>query len=621
MERLRSFIRSAFSYPRKLYATHPVTTVSIIAATVLYAIHNYLTLGVNDIEKKIGKVPMDIFFHLCIAVMFFAVFALCIESINAKMKQAVKYAVFIFFGILALFMSFVMSDLAENSHQKFWETLGSIRSSLGTGTIVMYIGALLILAVLLAVYFAYSHNIHQEFNDHVMNCQSSVFFSAIIYGVIQLGVLLLTVIVMLLLYKDAFDFILPVIILINGLFYVPAVICAVIKENEKAGKFYQALVRYVMLTISMLAYLIIYIYILKLVITRSVPSNSVYAILTALFCVSMFISYSCTTFEDKGFLQKFAYNSPIIFAPFILMQCYTVVVRIGQYGLTPKRYFGIAFIIFEIVYILYYTIEYRRDKEIVGRNLLLIVCVFAVITIFFPGINSRALSTSLARHRLASYIDKVAAKADISPEEYLRTNAAVGFLSDDDFGRDRLAKYFPAMDKDMTDSLRAKALEASKTLASSYRDPGEAEETSQNGWFSADLVELTATGSVDLGGYSELKYVNIKPSVTGSSNDETAVVDTSDLSVYVYDSSYSTNEDAGPAMTVDLSDFAGKFCQICSEQDANIIDYDEYRRRIIDISIIDINENVRLYITSADISRNSAGDPVRVDINGYMLVK
>ncbi len=620
MERLRTFIKSAFSYPRKLYASHPVTTVSIICATILYAINSFLTLAVNDIEKKLGKAPMDIFLHICVAVTFFAVFALCIESIRANLKKSAQYALYAFFGILSLFASFILSDLAQDSHVKFWEWLGDIREGLGTGTVMFYIGGLLLITFLLAVYFSYSHDIHQEFNDHVMNCQSSVFFSAIIYGVIQLGVLLLTLIVMVLLYDDAFDLFIPVIILINGLFYVPAVICALIKENDTAVKFYQVLVGYVMLTISMLAYVIIYIYIFKLIVTRSVPSNSVFAILTALFVISMFISYSCTTFENKGFLQKFAYNSPLIFAPFILMQCYTVIVRIGQYGLTPKRYFGIAFIIFEIVYIVYYTVELKRDKEIVGRNLILVICAFVFITVFIPGINSRALSTILAKHQLASYLDK-ATSGNVSDREYMRANAAYGFLSDDDFGKDRLEKYFPDLDKDTKDNLREKALAASKALATSYRDPGDTEPLSQNGWFSADLVELTSSGSLDINGYSELMYVNIKPA-GADTDDDLSVVDVSDLSVYKYDNGLSINESSQPpVMTVDLSGYISRFIELSSEYDASIIDYDKYRKEMISIRVVDINENARLYIINADISRNEKSEPIRVDLNGYLLIK
>ncbi|MCR5475103.1 MAG: DUF4153 domain-containing protein [Lachnospiraceae bacterium] len=619
MEQIRSFIKSAFSYPRLLLTSHPVTTVSIIAATILYAIHNYITIGLG--HEKIGMVPMDIFFHICVAVSFFAVFSLCLESIRAKLKAPVKYAIFALTGLLSLFLSFLFSDMAENSHMKFWGLFRTVRDSLGTGTIALYTGGLLVISVLMAIYFSYSHDIDEPFNDHVMNCQSSVFFSAIIYGVIQLGVLLLTIIVSVLLYDDAFEFILPIIILINGLFYIPAVVCALIRKNEKAVKFYQILVRYVMLTISLLAYIIIYIYIGKLIITRSVPSNSVYAILTALFTISMFISYTCTIFENKGLLQKFAYNSPLIFAPFILMQCYTVIVRIGQYGLTPKRYFGIAFIIFEIIYIVYYTVEYRRDGEIIGRNLILVICAIIIVTVFFPGINSRALSTTLAKHTLSAYLEKLEAGGTFTDREYTRANAAAGYLSDDDFGKDRLRRYFSGMDKDMIDKLHKDASDAAKAIAKDSPDGNGAEDGPESGWFACELVEYTNDGTLDISDYSKMTYVNIRSHDPDDTSEKNTPVDASALPVFIYDKRIEISSGASPYMTVDLSDYCTEFADISHRNNEGTIEFEDFRDRIRSMSAIDINENARLYITTADISQNAAGEPVRVDINGYLLEK
>ena len=74
-------------------------------------------------------------------------------------------------------------------------------------------------------------------------------------------------------------------------------------------------------------------------------------------------------------------------------------------------------------------------------------------------------------------------------------------------------------------------------------------------------------------------------------------------------------------MTVDLSDYCRKFNELSEESDNDIIEYDEYQRRCSDISIIDINENARLYITNADITRNRGQETVSVTINGYLFEK
>ncbi len=618
MERLRSFVKAAFSYPRLLLTTHPVTAISIIATSVLFAVYSYIETAFDYSDRVGWKNGLDWLCHISLAILFFAVFALCIESIRAARRKIGGYIAFAVCAVLSFFMSFITSDITDRSRSSFWKWLAGVRDSLGWVTVALYIGALLVVALLLAVYFSYSNDIHQKFNDHVMNAHSNIFFTSIIYGVIQMGVLFLILIIYALLTHDAFDLMPPVIILINGLFFAPAVICALIRQNERANMFMQILVRYIMLTIALLAYAIIYIYILKLVITLSVPSNEVYAILTALFIISMFITYMSTTFENKGFLQKFAYNAPLIFAPFIIMQCYTVIVRIGQYGLTPKRYFGIAFIIFEIVYVVYYTVNYMREHEVVGRNLLLIVCVIVVVTVFIPGINARSLSTSLAKRTLSSYLKSSEAGEEIPDKKLVRANAAAGFLRDSDFGQDRLDKYFPSFDEDARSILREKATTAAKIMAGkSTRDEDEDDlYFPKTSWFNSDLINVAGTDSIDISGFSSMKYVHIKDA-NDSVDIGNPVSDTANLKVF----NASDDNDVTVITTVDLTDYCTRFINLSVDRDDNAIDYDEFDRRMEGISVIDINENSRLYITQAEVARDGSDKPVYVDFYGYLLEK
>lgn len=623
MERFRSFIKSAFSYPRLLRTTHPVTAAGIIATTLMFAVYTFIEISMDYKTTQRWETPLDVFMHISLAVLFFSVFALCIESIRPGWSKPVGYAVYAFFALLSLFMSFIVSDCIEDmgkAHVNGGNILLTIRDRLGMSTIALYIGGLMVLAILLAVYFSYSHDVHQRFNDHVMNAYSKVFFTSIIYGVIQLGVVFLTLIVTLLLYDDAFEYLAPILIIINGLFFAPAVICALTRQNEKANMFMQVLVRYVMLTIVLLAFGIIYIYILKLIITRSVPSNSVYAILTALFIISMFVCYMCTVFEESGFLQKFAVNAPLIFAPFVLMQCYTVFVRIGQYGLTPKRYFGIAFILFEIVYIVYYTYIHKREGEIAGRNLLLIIYAFIIVTIFLPGVSGRSLSTSLAKHTLRSYMEKSSASLPISDKEYIRANAAYGFLRDNDFGKGRIEKYFGALDEASVETLRERARIASKGITDDQREEsGEIKkDLTEQGSFYMDLVELSKGEMIDISDFDRFGYVTI---LTPRNRSTEEVIDTTSLKVFAVDKEYEIIDETSPLMTVDLSEYCDKFNKLSRNERDDIITYDEFFDRVSQMSIIDVNENARLYITNADIYQNAEGKTVSVDIRGYLFLK
>ena len=620
MERLTSFCKKAFSYPAQLRMTHPITAISVVATTVLSAIYALIE-AFRDFSSD--GVALDNYFHICLAFFFFGIFAFCLESIRPKWSTAVKITVFALFGLLSLFLSFINSSSGLAPSSRNVSIMASIRSYLGETTVAMYTFTLLAIAFLLAVYFAYSHDIDCRFNEHVFNANAKVFFSSIIYGVIQAGVLFLTIIVVLLLYDDAFKFLPAILIVINGLFLAPAILCALARKNETANMFFTVIIRYVMLIITMIAFAIIYIYMIKLITTGSVPSNSVFEILTALFFVSMFISYECTVFEEKGFLQKFAYNTPLIFAPFILMQCYTVFVRISQYGLTPKRYFGLAIIAFEITYILHYVIVRRKEHEIPGRNLLLIACSFLIITVFVPGLNARGLSNVLCRYTLSSFLAKIDASANISDEEFMRANAAYGYLNDKSFGEGRLRKYFPDLDADSVYSLRENAKQAAANVSQKDRDPENDTyaHAAEYGWYNADLTALSAS-AIDISGMDKMTFVRISDKDGNNSDIDKPIIDTKKL--YMFASDGSGNETAVTVAgldTLDLSDFCHRFNELCEQYDANMIEHDEYNDECRRISIVEINENARLYITSADISRKSLDECYSVSIEGFILYK
>ncbi|MCR5501674.1 MAG: DUF4153 domain-containing protein [Lachnospiraceae bacterium] len=607
MERFGTFIKGAFSYPGKLRETRPVTTAGIIATTLLYAVYAFISSDYS--REKHLKDPLDLLSHIALAILFFSVFSLFLESIELRKGRVLKCMLFGFFGVLSLFMSALTYDPPERFRAyRAFRALPALYERLGEYSVFSFIIGGLAIALLLAVFFSYSGKIGQDFNVHLMNCSSNIFFSLIIFGVIQIGVLLLFAIMEELLFHDAFDLFGSILILINGLFFAPAVICALINENEEANAFFRILVRYIMLILSLLSYVIIYAYILKLMITRSVPSNSVFSILTALFVITIFIAYLSTTFENKGLLQKFAYLAPLVFSPFILMQGYTVFVRIGQYGLTPKRYFGIAFILFEIVYITYYLILYKKEKRIAGKGLLIILCVFILVTVFIPGISAKSLSTIIAKQTLSDYLEKLDSNGAIPEKEYIRADAAAGFLQDSEYGRERLKKYFPQFSEEMRDELRAKKNEAGgklKTGEDEYDIPSD-------GWYSTDLFMFAGKDGFDISGYDSIRYVAVRE------YGNTKEIDTSDLAVYPYEKEIE-DRTGGPLIKADLSGFVRRFIDITVDEDRE--DYSVREGHYRDISVIDLDENTRLIITMADIRFDHDRKPEEIGIYGYLFQK
>ena len=64
---------------------------------------------------------------------------------------------------------------------------------------------------------------------------------------------------------------------------------------------------------------------------------------------------------SKGKIAAFL---PVIFIPCILLGGWSILIRIRENGFTPSRYFGLAVVIFELIYMVLYLLQRILRKEI-----------------------------------------------------------------------------------------------------------------------------------------------------------------------------------------------------------------------------------------------------------------
>ena len=171
----------------------------------------------------------------------------------------------------------------------------------------------------------------------------------------------------------------------------------------------------------------------------------------------------------------------------------------------------------------------------------------------------------------------------------------------------------------MIETLREKAKDAARS--ESGRDAEGSEGRREfYGWYSTNITKLTGTDGLDISEYNRLVYVLIDDGVRSQSYDKP--VDPAKLVVTVSDNRYDSTAEAFTRMpTADLSDFVSRFIALSSQKDAGIITDDEFNAGCKSICMIDINENVRLYITDANISHNIDDKPIDINIEGYLLMK
>ncbi len=186
-----------------------------------------------------------------------------------------------------------------------------------------------------------------------------------------------------------------------GAVYVPYTLICLTDKTETESKFIRSLLLWVLMPMVNVAMIIIYMYVLKIVVTGYMPKNEVFGICAGLFCCGVVIwtmAYPFVPDEYKDSKGKALYRNVIkyakyIYAPFILLECYCIGIRINEYGITVSRYFAIVFIICQIIYVawepLYGLVRKMFKKEKSGyaegyENLLYVGIAVYVLCVMLP---------------------------------------------------------------------------------------------------------------------------------------------------------------------------------------------------------------------------------------------
>ena len=174
---------------------------------------------------------------------------------------------------------------------------------------------------------------------------------------------------------------------IYGLYALPRMIGVFKVENKTDNKFFEGLFKYALGGIILIITTIIYAYILKIIFSLDVPSNVIYRITAVLFFFAAVTWTVVNSYEAKDFYGKIFKYLPYLFLPFIILQIYSLGARIIENGLTPVRYIGVMYIIFECVYLVLY--KFNKEKL---SNILLVFGAITCITLSVPVINMDKLS-------------------------------------------------------------------------------------------------------------------------------------------------------------------------------------------------------------------------------------
>lgn len=443
MGKLIQRIKQSFGYARTLGRSHPVTFVVLILDTIVFTVLA-LTDGLLGRAKSIKDAvdcleEMSAHAGLWFFMLLFAVFLM--ENILAKNKLILR----IMITSVAAIVTYFLSALVVGTWF-FKDTFSQMAKDIGNERLEIIVCGYFTVISVLIVFFCYQRNKDRfALSEYLMGVISGSFLISVIYAVVNIGLLTLTFVFTELLFGRFEDIFLPLFVLITGLYYGGALISVIANSEKEVPKFIIVLFRYVLFGMALAAYVIVYLYIIKIVFLSGIPSNSVYAILTSLFCFSIPLAY-LNSYLDEGFFGRISKILPYIFAPLIILQTYTVAVRIGQYGLTESRYLGVIFICVEVMYIIWYAIKRDSIKYIfVG------LAVLAFFMTIMPGTNALSVPRSSQKRTFAKLISVDV--DDLSKKQTQKLLAAYDYIRCMDGGEDYLE-----------DNYSKKELEAVKEL-------------------------------------------------------------------------------------------------------------------------------------------------------------
>jgi hypothetical protein len=265
--------------------------------------------------------------------------------------------------------------------------------------------SILVLYICLIIFFCYKRS-KESFEMYVAKAFCGVMKAELVYAILAIGSILIIEIIDVLLFELwRYDVLERVELFLVGFVAYPCAIAGISDTDNEISRFGKAILSYVFVALLSIADVIIYLYIFKIIITWTFPSNEVFGILTTLFAFGICIwtmAYGCA----KGVFKKIAGLLPFFYAPFIILQMMCLGLRISQYGFTTSRYIGMMLIIFELIYMVMYAVRFCCQKDIVSHSLF-VISALVIVTLLVPIVNSRSIVLISQKTKIEKYLSGI----------------------------------------------------------------------------------------------------------------------------------------------------------------------------------------------------------------------
>ena len=244
MSKLKEKISNLYLTLKKSIEKFPLTIATIIILTLICVI---------DLEGTIIKA--NILRNIMFFGIAFANGAFLTETISKdKIKKILGYAISV---VLATVFTYIFAEpkIIENILSR--NILDWLEKLFTCSMISVFT---------LSIYFNYKES-KKTFEQYITSIFVNVFKTSIIYGILTIGSAIVTaVFIYLILDGGNYTLLARIELLILGIYYIPALLYSLYNIEEKTSKFSKIVIKYVLGTLVIVAFAIIYMYIIKIIV-------------------------------------------------------------------------------------------------------------------------------------------------------------------------------------------------------------------------------------------------------------------------------------------------------------------------------------------------------------------
>lgn len=429
-----------------------------------------------------------------------------------------------------------------------------------------------ILLLMLAIVYVCHRKSRIGFIEYILHVFVNLVVATAIYFVLLIGLNLIVSIVNVLFLDGYSTLSIYVVVLLTGIYYIPACIMAMNNMNNEIHDHVSlVLFKYVLSWMTICALAIVYIYLFKILIMWEMPSNEIFGIVAGLFCLGMPIWIIDYFYRDDTKYMRFLQMLPFGLIPMIPVQAYAICVRVYHNGMTPSRYVGVVMVLFEIAML--FVWHFWKEKL---ERFLLIIGTIIIIAVFIPGVNMFSVSNRWQSTFLKTYYQKVLSQGALTQKEYERLKGAYDYLKWES-GKEDLIEQFNIYDADFAAQLVTLGIHE--------------EDLTQKKYHSIHCCQMV--GTLEISAYSSFDMLNHDERYQYFGDGKLPV----DFSAFRF---YRRGSEEEEVIVVDLSEFADR-CFAYEEEhpDAGKDEYSEAMKPYIRITI---DENTMLYLNHFEVS-------------------